>query len=270
MWSQVVTNLSHGANKYHSISTLCKLFGFSRQGYYKHRELEDNNNVLISSIVLFCCHFRESENLPKAGCRELFELCKEYLGEHFTLGRDSFFRVLRENDLMLRKARYRPRTTNSNHNYHIYPDLLNTTPKLKVTRNGELIVGDITYIRLKDNEFAYLSILTDAYSRAIVRYCLCDTLKTIGPLEGVNQALIFYGKHKVDINGLIHHSDRGIQYTSNEYTKLLLERNIRISMTQSGDPLHNALAERMNNTLKNSWMFDNSELTLGQARIAID
>lgn len=255
---------------HYSISALCGLFGLSRQGYYKHREVDDERNILISSIVLFCCHLREPENLPKAGCRELFELCKQYFGEHFILGRDQFFRILRENGLMLRRARYRPRTTNSNHNYHIYPDLLNTTPKLRIVANGELVVGDITYIRLKNNEFAYLSVLTDAYSRAIVGYSLHETLKTTGPLEALNQALEFYKKNRINIEGLIHHSDRGIQYASGEYTKQLKEVGVRISMTQSGDPLHNALAERMNNTLKNSWMFDNNDLTIEEARSAID
>lgn len=112
---------------------LCELLGFSRQAFYKRPFHDpsalDEEAILESSIVLYCQHLRRKEHLPKAGFRELFLLCKQYFGEKFTIGRDSFCALLRANDLMLRKRRYRPRTTNSNHPYHKYNDLLNTEPK---------------------------------------------------------------------------------------------------------------------------------------------
>ena len=253
-----------------NISTLCLLFGFTRQGYYKHRNTDDERNILIDSIVLYCFYLRERENIPKAGCRELYEMCKEYFGDKFIIGRDRFFAILRDNHLMIRRRHYRPRTTDSRHNYHIYPDLLNTSPKLSVYKNGQLVVADITYIRLVDGNFAYLSLVTDAFSRMIVGHSLQATLKTEGPLEAISRAIDFYKQHNIDVNGLIHHSDRGIQYASEEYVSILKENGLIISMTQSGDPLHNALAERMNNTLKNGWMFNNNALTLQEANDEIN
>lgn len=111
------------------------------------------------------------------------------------------------------------------------------------------MVCDITYVYTLEG-FAYLSLVTDAYSRYIVGYCLSRTLETEGPLNAINQAIDTYHRYGINISNMIHHSDRGIQYASKEYTKTLLSNNIRISMTQTGDPLHNAIAERMNNTLK--------------------
>lgn len=220
--------------------------------------------------MLYCCYLREEENLPKAGCRELFEMCQKYFGDKFIIGRDKFFAILRENHLMIRRKFYRPRTTDSKHNYHIYPDLLNTCPKLNIWKSGQLVVADITYIRIVDGTFAYLSLVTDAFNRVVIGHSLKATLKAEGPLEAMNQALEFYNNHNIDVNSLIHHSDRGIQYASQDYVSMLKDNGITISMTQSGDPLHNALAERMNNTLKNGWMFNNSACSLQQAKTEID
>lgn len=190
--------------------------------------------------------------LPKAGYRQLLPLCARYFGEKFTLSRDAFIKVLRENGLMLRKRRFRPRTTDSRHGFKRYPDLLNTSPKRQATRPGEIVVADITYIACQ-GDFAYLSLLTDAYSRCIVGYHLHPTLSTEGPRKALEMAFRFFDDHKIDIKDMIHHSDRGVQYASSAYTERLLQRNCRISMTQTGDPLHNALAERTNGTIKNSW-----------------
>ena len=127
--SQVVQRSSEGASR--SIAPLCELLGVSRQTFYKRpfhdpTALDEEAVLVESSIVLYCQHLRRREHLPKAGFRELFLLCKQYFGEKFTIGRDRFCALLRANDLMLRKRRYRPRTTNSNHPYHKYNDLLNT------------------------------------------------------------------------------------------------------------------------------------------------
>ena len=170
---------------------------------------------------------------------------------------------------MLRKKRYRPRTTDSKHGYRIYEDLLNTTPKYVPANTGKLAVSDITYVCTNEG-FAYLSLITDAYSRFIVGYCLHRTLDTGGPLAALRMALSTYRSYGIDVTNMIHHSDRGVQYASREYTDMLRSNNIRISMTQTGDPLHNALAERMNNTLKNSWFFNNGELTFEETAKAVD
>ena len=149
----------------------------------------------------------------------------------------------------------RPKTTNSNHNYYIYPDLLNVTPKFVADTFGSMVVADITYVATCQG-WAYLSLLTDAGSRAIVGYALCKTLEAEGPLKALRMAMDFYNRYNVDLSSLIHHSDRGVQYCSKLYVGMLKKHHINISMTQCGDPLHNALAERMNNTIKNGWLFD--------------
>ena len=245
--------------KLYKKAPLCELLGISRWGYYKHDEKGDEEGVLITSVVLYCNYIRAPDNLPKSGCRELLELCRQYFGVKFTLGRDRFYDVLRANGLMLRKKRYKPRTTYSNHQNRIWPDLLNTTPKLVAKRAGLLVVADITYVYCSEG-FGYLSLLTDAYSRYIVGWCFHESLETDGPAQALTMAIGCYASFGIDISELIHHSDRGVQYTSKEYVKMLLSIDVKISMTQTGDPLHNALAERMNNTVKNSWLFNNGEL----------
>lgn len=225
--------------------------------------------MLYASVVLYCQQLRAVDKLPKAGCRQLFRLCQEKFKGKFTIGRDTFYDLLRANNLMLRKRKQRPRTTYSNHNLYKYQDLLNIDPKYRPTRAGALVVADITYIEY-DQGFAYLSILTDAYSRCIVGYKLYPTLETQGPLLALIQAIAFYQQYNIQIINMIHHSDRGIQYASHLYTDLLKQHGICISMTQTGDPLHNALAERMNNTLKNSWYISTPDQTFEEAEIAID
>ena len=255
--------------KAYKVAPLCELLGISRWGYYKHEEKEDEESVLITSVVLYCHYIRAPDNLPKSGCRELLDLCREFFGDRFTLGRDRFYDVLRANGLMLRRKRYRPRTTDSSHGNRIWPDLVNTTPKLEARHAGHLVVADITYVYCSDG-FGYLSLLTDAYTRYIVGWCFRETLEAEGPLEALSMAIRCYAGFGIDISGLIHHSDRGVQYTSQLYVETLLSVDARISMTQTGDPLHNALAERMNNTVKNSWLFNNGDLDFIQAGTSIE
>ena len=253
----------------YTISVLCGYLGITRQGYYKHVFREAEVNVLKTSLILYCKAVR-ADQLPKAGMRVLYEMCQRRFGEKMTIGRDQFFDLLRANDMTLRR-KCKPRTTNSNHNYYIYPDLLNTSPKLVAKRFGQLVVGDITYVGTATG-WVYLSLLTDAATRVIVGWALSSTLEKEGPMEALEMAIEFYKSNGIVFGEeeeglrLIHHSDRGSQYCSNEYVKLLKDSNIRISMTQTGDPLHNALAERMNNTIKNGWLFGCDDLTFDQAR----
>lgn len=224
-------------------------------------------SVLTSAIVLYSQTIREQ--LPRAGMRELYACCKRYFGEKMVIGRDQCYGIFRANGLCLRRRRYRPRTTDSRHNFYIYPDLLNVTPKFTARHLGDMMVGDITYVSTSQG-WAYLSLLTDAASRAIVGYALHPTLGVEGPMKALEMALEFYKEHGVDLSSLIHHSDRGIQYCSNRYVERLRGEGVRISMTQCGDPLHNALAERMNNTIKNGWLFDSGEEDFEQVGKRID
>ena len=136
-------------------TALCELLGISRNGYYKHEESEAEFGILVTSIVMYCRWLRAEDRLPKGGCRELRTLCGEYFGDKFKIGRDRFYDVLRANGLMLRQRQYRPRTTDSRHHFHIYEDLLNTTPKFVAKVCGEMAVADITYVRYREG-FLYL------------------------------------------------------------------------------------------------------------------
>ena len=184
-------------------------------------------------------------NLQKRlGTRKLLHEMREFLVDHgFTIGRDAMFDLLRQYRLLVTKRkRSGPSTTFSRHRFRKYPNIIRgVTPSAP----NQLWVSDITYISVQSN-YAYLSLITDAYSRKIVGYCLRKDLSAAGPLAALKMALA----NNPQRENLIHHSDRGIQYCSQDYTRLLLKNRIGISMTESGDPLENPIAERINGILK--------------------
>jgi len=222
---------------------LCRLLGHSPQAYYQYQKalgksvLEDD--LLIAQVL----HHRLLQ--PKLGGRKLYAMMEPFMADHHIVrGRDRLFNLLRENGLLNRKRRgSKPRTTDSNHWMKKYPDLIKD---IELSRSEELWVSDITYIRLKSSKFAYLSLVTDAYSRKIVGYCMNKHLTVQGPVEALQMAL----KGRTGNALLIHHSDRGSQYCCENYTSLLKSAAIDISMTQSGDPRDNPIAERVNGILK--------------------
>lgn len=163
------------------------------------------------------------------------------------MGRDMFFKFLRDNNLLIRARKIRAITTDSKHWYKKYSNLIKEFVRFGPNR---LWVSDITYIRFGDR-FAYLSLITDAYSRKIVGYSVREDLKSQGPLDALKMAISGSGKEK--LGDLIHHSDRGVQYCCDEYVNLLTKKEISISMTEKGDPLENALAERVNGIVKNEY-----------------
>jgi transposase InsO family protein len=162
---------------------------------------------------------------------------------HFQIGRDAIFNLLSERGLLVRKRRRSGCvTTFSKHRFKKYPNIIRDF--IPIAPN-QLWVSDITYIHLNEG-FAYLSLITDAYSRKIVGFYLSKDLSANGPLQALRMAL----KTNQNINDLIHHSDRGVQYCCDAYVKLLNDKRIKISMTEKGDPLENAIAERVNGILK--------------------
>ncbi len=184
----------------------------------------------------------------RLGARKMLTLLNEFKGQNrLSMGRDAFFDLLRENNLLIRKRkRSRPQTTFSYHFYKKYSDLIKGfIPK----EPNELWVSDITYIHLEKG-YAYLNLITDAYSRKIVGFYLAKDLSAKGTVLALKMAINSEDKRTTKSAKLIHHSDRGLQYCSNEYTKLLNLNFIDISMTQTGDPLDNAIAERVNGILK--------------------
>lgn len=162
------------------------------------------------------------------------------------------------------KRRRRYKTTDSRHHYRKYPNLIvDVVP----SRPNEIWVSDITYVET-DEGVCYLSLITDTYSHKIVGWAVGPTLETVYPLNALKMALATIDD--VTASRLIHHSDRGCQYCSNEYVSELKKRYVNISMTQSGDPLENAIAERANGILKVEWLYKMRITTRDECRSILD
>ena len=170
------------------------------------------------------------------------------------MGRDALFDMLRQNGLLVRRRRNGVRTTNSSHWLRKYPNLIR---HFEPMRPNQLWVSDITYLETTEG-FLYLFLITDACSKKIVGWSIADNLDADNAVEALQMAL---RSMKSDCSGLIHHSDRGVQYCSDKYVKLLNRHQIRISMTENGDPLENAIAERVNGILKDEWLYEMGKMS---------
>jgi len=203
--------------------------------------------------------------MPRIGTRKLYHMLTETLQEHkIKIGRDKLFDLLEEYAMLVRRRkRKKVSTTDSNHPFRKYPHLVR---ELQPIRPNQLWVSDITYIRIAD-EFGYLSLVTDAYSRRIAGYCLYPTLQKEGPVAALKMALSSLADTTAE--SLIHHSDRGRQYCCEAYVNVLAEKKITISMTEKGDPYENALAERMNKTLKEEFLLGNGFVSFELASAAV-
>lgn len=220
---------------------LCGLFGKSRQAYYKNMRRKKQTTMEDAVILSLVAQVRD--HMPRLGARKLLHLLAEPLKGHgIELSRDGLFALLSTHGLLLRKRRRKAVTTFSRHRFKKYPNLIRD---FVADEPNQLWVSDITYVTTTSG-FSYLSLITDGYSRKIIGFCLHPTLSTDGPLEALEMALAQRG------NGerLIHHSDRGTQYCSDAYVRILKEGGIAISMTEKGDPYENAIAERVNGILK--------------------
>lgn len=190
---------------------------------------------------------KERKMMPRIGGRKLLLHIQPHLPAELYLGRDSFFEFLRGQGLLIRKRRYRARTTYSNHWLHKYPNLIREFVPEKA---HQLWVSDITYIETKEG-FGYLSLITDAYSRKIIGWDLGATLEAKHTVKALQMAINQMPK---GIKGVIHHSDRGVQYCCSDYVKVLSKNHFQISMTENSDPRENAIAERVNGILKDEWL----------------
>jgi putative transposase len=236
---------------------LCRLLGYSSQAYYQHLKATEGRTFKQEELIQQVMEHRRLQ--PRLGTRKLLELLQP------VMGRDAFFELLRDNGLLVRRKRNRVRTTFSVHRFRKYPDLIGN---LVPVRANQLWVSDITYIRVKDG-FAYLSLITDAYSRKIIGFCLSHDLSTDSCLKALRMALA----SRLTDQPLIHHSDRGTQYCSQAYTGLLKKKGIDISMTQSGNPRDNAIAERVNGILKQELLkeqYDSLNEANQSVKLAID
>jgi putative transposase len=180
------------------------------------------------------------------------------------MGRDGLYSLLAQENLLMKKKRRKSSiTTNSKHWFRKYPNLIRG---MQILRPNQLWVSDITYFAIEKG-FLYISLVTDAYSRRIMGYAIADNLEAINSVLALRMALRHLGK--TEGQWLIHHSDRGIQYCCTSYVGLLKKNKIQISMTEKGDPLENAIAERINRTIKEELLDHLSVSSLNEAIMEI-
>jgi transposase InsO family protein len=226
------------------LEKLCGLFGKTRQAFYDQGWRSSDEQLEEAFIIDKVKTIRK--RIEGIGGLQLHGMLKEELQLHnIHIGRDAFYDLLRKHNLLIKVRKRYAITTNSNHPYYKWPDL---TGNIITTAIEQLWVSDITYLRTK-NGFVYLSLITDAYSRKIMGYHLSQYLKAHGCIIALNKAIAGLSTEK-EKRKLIHHSDRGIQYCCQSYITILQNNNINISMTQTGSPYDNAIAERVNGILK--------------------
>ena len=244
------------------------MFGISKQAYHQY---DGSKELKQSALEMFAVEFilKIRRNDPGIGGRKIWHMYRGEFPSGERLGRDRFEAVMARKGLTLRRKPRRTRTTDSSHSFPLYPNLARD---LIPERVNQLWVSDITYIPLwiGDDEcrFCYLSLITDAYSREIIGWAVGLTLDTTFPLMALEMA-----QERLDrwpAEGLIHHSDRGVQYACRRYTERLKSKGISISMTESGDPKENAQAERVNSTIKNELLKGKRLHSLKQAKAAVE
>lgn len=252
-----------------TMGLLCRLFGKSWQAYYQHKETLGKQRLKEEMVVQFVRDIRRQD--PGIGGEKLHYLYRERFGAgyEYMVGRDKMESIIARNHLNVRTPRRKPRTTDSRHGLPTYPDLRRD---LIPVRKDQLWVTDITYIPVWNADgsyyFCFLSMITDCYTKEIIAWYVGQTMEAWCSVECLTQAL-----ERLDPDerlDLIHHSDRGVQYVSAAYTSLLIEAGIKISMTESGNPKENAVAERQNSTIKNELLKDIKFHSIGELRRTLE
>ncbi len=242
-----------------SISKVCACFNLKRDAYYKYLRRWKRYKSVESQVIQLVKEERKVQ--PRVGVRKLYEtLLPSFKSAHIKVGRDSLFDTLRANNMLVKRKRAYAKTTNSYHHFHKYSNLIKG---VEVTKPNQVWVSDITYIRTIKG-FCYLALITDMYSRKIVGYDLSDSLELAGCLRALRKALW----HVRPAAGLIHHSDRGVQYCSNMYVNELKRKGIKISMTEEKHCYENAIAERVNGILKDEFYLDQCFFSTAHAKRA--
>ncbi len=224
---------------------LCSLFGYTKQAYYKCSTRSYMGSIESQQAREAVLEIRKQ--MPRIGTRKLiFMLKAEFENNQIKMGRDRLFDLLRADGLLVIKRKRYTVTTDSNHWLHKHPNLIK---EMDINKPEQVWVADITYIDTA-SEPGYLHLITDAYSKQIMGYELCNDMHATSTLKALKMAIkarIYKDRE------IIHHSDRGSQYCSKLYTNWLLKNNFKISMTENGDPYENAVAERANGILKDEF-----------------
>ncbi|SDM92127.1 IS3 family transposase [Pedobacter antarcticus] len=234
------------------IKLLCRLFGKTRHAYYDRQWRVQDQGLKDEIVLQHVLDVREKQK--RIGTLKLHFLLQEKLcAHHINIGRDYLFGLMREHGLHIRRRKRKAITTNSRHWMRKYNNLI---VGLELDRPEQVWVSDITYIQLKQ-QWGYLSLITDAYSKQIMGWAFRKDLSAQGCIDALEMAI---GKRKYPKNQLIHHSDRGAQYCSKKYVDLLISNNIAVSMTENGSPYENAIAERVNGILKSEFDLHSSKV----------
>jgi transposase InsO family protein len=229
------------------LATLCGWFGITRQAYYQNSWKAVDISIEEDLILKEVLSIRKRHH--RMGTRKLYEKIESFMLEHqIKMGRDALFNLLSANHLLIKKRKRRIQTTQSFHWLRKYPNLIRD---FAPTAPNQLWVSDITYWEINNN-YVYISFITDACSHKIVGYHVAETLKSVETIQALKMALS-------DLRSeshfqLVHHSDRGVQYCHHKYVKLLQDNEIKISMSENGDPLENAIAERVNGIIKDEYL----------------
>ena len=254
--------------KAYPVTSQCKLLGVSTQAYYKHGDTDLRKLAEEAFCVEYVNRIRQKDRGIGGG--KLWQMYRKEFGEEHGVGYNRFYDIIERHNLKVRRRRRRARTTDSGHDLPLYPNL---TRELIPLRPNQLWVSDITYMvihldaRRGEYDFCYLSLVTDYYTKEIIGWCVGETLEARFAIEALEMALGRLGGRR-DID-LIHHSDRGVQYASYAYTDILRKHNIRISMTECGDPRDNAVAERVNGIVKNELLQGMSFFSIQEVRKAL-
>ncbi|WP_157724163.1 IS3 family transposase [Winogradskyella sediminis] len=222
---------------------LYQCFGISKQAFYKRLKTQQKKEIDHQKMTKMVKDYRKKVSSKTGGIKLHKELKQDFINADIKIGRDKFYRFLRLNNLLIPKTKNYITTTNSNHMYKKYKNLVKDQVP---TRPEQLWVSDITYIKT-ENGHNYLAVVTDAYSKQIMGYKLDNHMRTSLCSEALAMAI---KNRKYPDKKLIHHSDRGFQYCNPKYTEFAESNNITMSMTEQYDPYENAVAERINRTLK--------------------
>ncbi len=241
---------------------LCRSLGVSRQAHHKQGRRMERVGQGRETIVQLVHALREEQ--PKLGGRKLYHMLAPRMEQlPVPIGRDRFFDLLRDEHLLVRRRRRSTRTTMSRHGLPVYPDLLR---RMQVKAPGLVWVSDITYWAVEEG-FYFVFLITDACSHKIMGYHVARSLDGEHAITALRMA---QRSSDHPLKGIIHHSDRGSQYCFAQYVKLLRAGKMRISMTETSDPLDNAIAERVNGILKNELLAHHHVENITQARCVLD
>lgn len=235
-----------------TITDISSHFGVSRQSYYYMKKMHSTKRkerVILKEKVL-----EVRKRQPRIGGRKLiYMLQSDFSKAGIKIGRDRFFDFLRGEYMLVRPKRRATRTTRRAARFRQYPNLIQ---EMKISKPEQVWVSDVTYIHHKGGT-SFLHLTTDAYSKKIVGYKLSNNIRAITTLRSIEKAL---SERQYPKRRLIHHSDRGFNYTAKEFTSFLKRNRIKISMTNKSDPYENSIAERVNGILKDEFSISSSTI----------